>query len=90
MYLMLTRANYTAGVMKMKVNMQAHGVWEAINPKDPKITVVEDNIDKTALTDRASLNFSRLQIRKLPKRHRRPSRLCVRVLSGSRRPRYKL
>ena len=28
--------------------MQAHGVWEAIEPTDPK-TVVEDKVDKRAL-----------------------------------------
>ncbi|XP_074363992.1 uncharacterized protein LOC141704701 [Apium graveolens] len=35
-YPMLTRANYTAWAMKMKVYMQAHGVWDAISPKNPK------------------------------------------------------
>ena len=35
-YPMLTRANYTAWAIKMKVYTQAHGVWEAISPKDRK------------------------------------------------------
>ncbi|XP_074363324.1 uncharacterized protein LOC141703782 [Apium graveolens] len=47
-YPMLTRANYTAWALKMKVYMQAHGVWDAIVPKDPK-TVVEDKVDKIAM-----------------------------------------
>ncbi|WCJ34769.1 hypothetical protein M5689_016057 [Euphorbia peplus] len=47
-YPMLTKTNYTAWAMKMRVFMQAHGVWEAIDPKDPK-TVVEDKVDKRAL-----------------------------------------
>ncbi|XP_074341887.1 uncharacterized protein LOC141679283 [Apium graveolens] len=47
-YPLLTKTNYTAWAMKMKVFMQAHGVWEAIEPKDPKGTV-EDKIDKRAL-----------------------------------------
>lgn len=45
---MLTKTNYAAWAMKMKVFMQAHGVWEAIEPNDAK-TVVEDKIDKRAL-----------------------------------------
>ncbi|XP_074352056.1 uncharacterized protein LOC141691217 [Apium graveolens] len=47
-YPMLTKTNYTIWAMKMKVFMQAHGVWDAIEPKDPK-GVVEDKIDKRAL-----------------------------------------
>ncbi|KAL8158024.1 hypothetical protein AgCh_002654 [Apium graveolens] len=47
-YPMLTMTNYIAWALKMKVFMQAHGVWEAIEPKDPK-TAVEDKIDKRAL-----------------------------------------
>ncbi|KAL8117753.1 hypothetical protein AgCh_015586 [Apium graveolens] len=31
------------------VNLQAHGVWDAISPKDPKTTVVEEKEDKLAL-----------------------------------------
>lgn len=47
-YPMLIKVNYTAWALKMKVFMQAHGVWEAIEPKDGKATV-EDKIDKQAL-----------------------------------------
>ncbi|XP_074356127.1 uncharacterized protein LOC141695814 [Apium graveolens] len=47
-YPMLTRTNYTAWAMKMKVYMQAHGVWDAVEPKDPN-GVVEEKIDKLAL-----------------------------------------
>lgn len=47
-YPMLNRANYTAWALKVKVNLQAHGVWEAVSPKDPK-AVVEDKVDKQAL-----------------------------------------
>lgn len=47
-YPMLTRANYTAWGIKMKVYMQAHGVWEAVAPKDPK-AAVEDKMDKIAM-----------------------------------------
>ncbi|XP_074347526.1 uncharacterized protein LOC141686386 [Apium graveolens] len=47
-YPMLKKINYIAWVMKMNVFMQAHGVWEAIDTKDPKGTV-EDKIDKQAL-----------------------------------------
>ncbi|XP_074355672.1 uncharacterized protein LOC141695315 [Apium graveolens] len=45
---MLTKVNYTAWALKIKVFMQAHGVWDAIEPKDPKATV-EDKTDKRAL-----------------------------------------
>lgn len=45
---MLTKTNYMAWALKMKVFMQAHGVWEAIEPKDVK-AVVDDKIDKRAL-----------------------------------------
>lgn len=47
-YPLLTKTNYTAWSMRMKDFMQAHGVWEAIEPKDPK-AVVEDKMDKRAL-----------------------------------------
>lgn len=47
-YPMLTESNYTTWSLKMKVFMQAHGVWEAIEPKDPKATF-EERIDKIAL-----------------------------------------
>ncbi|XP_074342950.1 uncharacterized protein LOC141680692 [Apium graveolens] len=48
-YPMLTKTNYTAWSLKMRVFMQAHGVWEAIEPKDPKATI-EDKMDMRALT----------------------------------------
>lgn len=35
--------------MKMKMYMQAHEVWEAISPKDPKTTMVDDKVDKISL-----------------------------------------
>lgn len=47
-YPMLTKTNYTAWAMKMKVYMQACGVWEAIELKADK-AVVEDKFDKRAL-----------------------------------------
>ena len=51
-YPMLTKANYTVWAVKMKVFMQAHGVWEAIEHKDPKAdpkAVIEEKMDKRAL-----------------------------------------
>lgn len=47
-YPMLTRGNYTAWAIKMKVFMQAHGVWTAIDSKttDP---AVEERTEKIAL-----------------------------------------
>lgn len=45
---MLAKSNYTAWALKMKVNMQAHGVLEAVEPKDPKL-VIEERTDKVAL-----------------------------------------
>lgn len=47
-YPTLTRENYTAWSMKMRVFMQAHGVWEAVEPSDPKVAV-EGKVDKVAL-----------------------------------------
>lgn len=47
-YPVLTKSNYTAWALKMRVIMQAHGVWEAIEPTDPKSTI-EDRTDKIAL-----------------------------------------
>ncbi|XP_074378700.1 uncharacterized protein LOC141720250 [Apium graveolens] len=40
-YPMLTRSNYTAWSLKMKVFMKAQGVWDAIEMKDPKETIDE-------------------------------------------------
>lgn len=45
---MLNRENYTVWALKMKVFMQAHGVWKAIEPKDPK-AAIEDRTYKIAL-----------------------------------------
>lgn len=47
-YSMLSRGNYTAWALKMKVYMQAQGVWSAIKPSDPKVAV-DEKIDKIAL-----------------------------------------
>lgn len=47
-YPMLTKTNYIVWAMKMKVFMQAHGVWVAIEPSDPK-AVIEEKADKKAL-----------------------------------------
>ncbi|KAL8148078.1 hypothetical protein AgCh_005425 [Apium graveolens] len=47
-YPMLTRTNYTVWAMKMKVLMQAHGVWDAVEVTDPKGTV-DDKMEKVAL-----------------------------------------
>lgn len=47
-YPMLTKSNYAVWATKMKVFMQAYGVWEAIEPKDPKSTA-EEKTDKRAL-----------------------------------------
>lgn len=48
-YPMLVRSNYTTWALKMKVFMQAHEVWEAVEPSDPKTPVMEKK-DKIALT----------------------------------------
>lgn len=47
-YPLLARGNYTAWSLKMKVFMQAQGVWGAIESSDPK-AVIEDKVDKIAL-----------------------------------------
>lgn len=47
-YPMLSKENYTAWSMKMKVFMQAQGVWSAVEQTDPKASV-EDKTDKVAL-----------------------------------------
>ena len=44
-YPMPTKTNHTAWAQKMKVFMQEHGVWDAIQPKDPK-AVLEEKADK--------------------------------------------
>lgn len=40
-YPMLTKSNYTAWSLKMKVFMKAQGVWGAIEQKNPKVAVEE-------------------------------------------------
>lgn len=47
-YPMLTKTNYTTWSIRMKVFMQAHGMWDAVEPKDPK-AVVEEKMDKRAM-----------------------------------------
>lgn len=47
-YPMLAKTNYTAWALKMKVYMQAQGVWIAVEPTDPKATI-EEKTDKVAL-----------------------------------------
>ncbi|XP_074362527.1 uncharacterized protein LOC141702818 [Apium graveolens] len=47
-YPTLARNNYTAWALKMKVVMQAQGVWRAIEPIDPKVAV-EEKADNVAL-----------------------------------------
>ncbi|XP_074356784.1 uncharacterized protein LOC141696557 [Apium graveolens] len=47
-YSMLNRGNYTTWALKMKVYMQAHGVWDAIDNESSK-EVVEERIDRMAL-----------------------------------------
>lgn len=38
-YPMLGRNNYSVWAIKMKVFMQAQGVWDAVEPKDPKLAI---------------------------------------------------
>lgn len=47
-YPMLNRGNYTAWSLKMRMYIQAHGVWDAVESTNPK-TVVEERTDKIAL-----------------------------------------
>ncbi|KAI3684116.1 hypothetical protein L6452_33335 [Arctium lappa] len=47
-YPMLSRINYAAWAIKMKVFMQAQGVWDAVEPKNQR-EVVEVKKDKMAL-----------------------------------------
>ncbi|XP_074364584.1 uncharacterized protein LOC141705585 [Apium graveolens] len=47
-YPMLSKTNYTAWSLKMRVYRLAHGIWEAVEPTDEK-TVIEDKTDKVAL-----------------------------------------
>lgn len=52
-YSMLTKGNYTAWSLKMTVMMQAHGVWEVVEPSDPKAVVEAktDKVDPKAVVD---------------------------------------
>lgn len=47
-YPTLAKNNYTTWALKMKVYMQAQGVWGAIEQSDPKVAV-EEKTDKVAL-----------------------------------------
>lgn len=47
-YHMLTKSNYTAWSLKMKVYMQAHGIWEAVDSTSKKATI-EKKVDKMAM-----------------------------------------
>lgn len=47
-YPMLARNNYTAWSLKMKLFMQTQGVWEAIEPDDPKAKI-EVRTDKIVM-----------------------------------------
>lgn len=45
---MLAKSNCIAWALKMKVFMQAQGVWIVVEPSDPK-TIIEDMTNKVAL-----------------------------------------
>ncbi|XP_074356647.1 uncharacterized protein LOC141696401 [Apium graveolens] len=47
-YPMLARNNYSAWSLRMKVFMQAQGVWDVVEPDNPKIAV-DTKMDKVAL-----------------------------------------
>ncbi|XP_074322765.1 uncharacterized protein LOC141659736 [Apium graveolens] len=47
-YPMLTSSNYTTWAVKMKVFMQAQGVWITMEPSDPK-AAIKDKTDKVAM-----------------------------------------
>lgn len=47
-YPMLSRNNYTAWALKMKVFMQAQGVWNVVEPSDAK-AAIDEKMDKVAL-----------------------------------------
>lgn len=47
-YPMLTKTKYMAWSLKMKVFMQAHGIWGAVEAKDPK-AAVDEKTDKVAM-----------------------------------------
>lgn len=47
-YPMLARSNYTTWALKMRVFMQAEGVWSAVESSDPK-AAVDEKSDKVAM-----------------------------------------
>lgn len=47
-YPKLTKVNYTAWSLKIRVFMQEHGIWDAIESKDPK-TTIDMKVDKMAM-----------------------------------------
>lgn len=47
-YPTLTKNNYTTWALKLKVYMQAQGVWTVVEQSDPE-AVVEEKADKVAL-----------------------------------------
>lgn len=47
-YPMLARSNYTTWALKMKVFMQAHGVWSAVESNVSKVAIDEKS-DKVAM-----------------------------------------
>lgn len=47
-YPILTRSNYTAWSLKMKVFMQAQGVWDVVEAGEAK-ALVDEKVDKIAL-----------------------------------------
>ena len=48
---MLTKSKYTVWSMKMRVFSQAHRIWGAIKPTDPK-TKVEEKMDKLSIAEK--------------------------------------
>ncbi|KAL8120305.1 hypothetical protein AgCh_017463 [Apium graveolens] len=59
-YPMLTGGNYTVWALNMKACMQAHGIWEAVTPKDP-IATVEEKKDNMALDGAERVKKARAQ-----------------------------
>ncbi|XP_074356424.1 uncharacterized protein LOC141696136 [Apium graveolens] len=57
---MLTKTNYTSWAIKMKIFMQAQGVWSVVEPSDPKAAIVEksDNSDSKAASGEKSDKIS--------------------------------
>ncbi|KAL8102842.1 hypothetical protein AgCh_027386 [Apium graveolens] len=77
---MLTKTNYTAWAIKMKVFMQAHGVWDAIEPKDPKATV-EEKIDKRAMVKKMKVQNLKAEFESLTmKETEQLDNFCMRLI----------